>query len=121
MIATDKRSQVAALSAANLIASMPATVQERLDRSIGLPHHEDAVLAHESGNEVPRLRNLAFVGQKQPAAAEDFFKLKLIDFFGRKNLSLLNPRSRIDENLRIAHDLSLPKQISLFRRLAGLA
>src|SRR5439155_17522803 len=42
-------------------------------------HDQNRVLAHVSGKEVARLRNLALMAQEQPAAGEDLLQLLLVD------------------------------------------
>jgi hypothetical protein len=58
---------------------MAALVEECLDRAVLLAHDDDRVFAHVGVEEVARLRNLAFVREKQPAAPENALHFEFVD------------------------------------------
>src|SRR6185503_12735238 len=59
---------------------MPAHVQEAGDLAIGLPGHDDRILAHVRAEEIVRLRDLRLVAKEKPAAGKDLLQLALVDF-----------------------------------------
>src|SRR5262249_42424480 len=81
MIGTGEGSGVAGIGPAQPIAPMPADVEKGVDFALAVPHHQDRVFAHIRAEEVPRLGELAFMAQKQPAAGKDLRQLLLIDLW----------------------------------------
>src|SRR5258708_6719004 len=70
---------IAAIGAAEAIAAMAADIEEGADLAGGVSHHQHRVLAHIGRKEVTRLRNLALVAQKEPAARENPLLLLFVD------------------------------------------
>src|SRR6266568_302628 len=79
MIGTGEGDGVASIGPAQPIAPMAADVEEGVDGALAVAYHQDRVLAHRRAEEVPRLGDLAFMAQKQPAAGKDLHQLLLID------------------------------------------
>src|SRR4029450_624524 len=81
MIGTGEGSGIARIGPAQPIAPIPANLEKGVDCALAVPHHQDRVLAHRRAEEVPRLGDLAFMAQKQPAAGKDLRQLLLIDLW----------------------------------------
>src|ERR1700732_4184436 len=58
---------------------MAADVQKSADLALRVPDDQNRVLAHVSGEEVARQRDLAFMAQEEPAAGEDPLQLLLVE------------------------------------------
>jgi hypothetical protein len=59
---------------------MPAGVEEHAYPPVGAATSDYRFLAHEPGDKIARIRDLAFVPNIQPTAREDPFLLGLMDF-----------------------------------------
>src|SRR6266567_7760000 len=70
---------IAAIGAAQPVAAMAADVEKGVDLARAVAHHQHRVLAHISREEVARLRDLALVAQKEPAACENPLLLFFVD------------------------------------------
>src|SRR5687768_5228337 len=79
MIGARERAAVAGASAAEPRSTVATDVQERMHAAVAVAHHQDGVFTHVRGEEVTRVRNLAFVAEKQPDAREDPLQLRLVD------------------------------------------
>jgi hypothetical protein len=80
---------------------MPARVEEHAYLPVGAATRDHRLLAHEPGDEIARIRDLAFVPNVQPAAREDSFLLGLMDFRIGKNPRADGLAFEVDEIVRI--------------------
>src|SRR2546425_8338126 len=64
---------------AQLGAAVRAAVEQRRDRPVMLPHHDDGLAAHPGRDEAAGDGNLAFVAEVEPGTAEDQRDLPLED------------------------------------------
>src|SRR5271169_1241352 len=70
---------VTAVRAAQAVAAMAADVQEGAHLAAVVAYDQNRVFTHIGGEKVPRLRDLAFVAQEQPAAGENLLLLLFVD------------------------------------------
>ena len=68
---------IALLHVANDGAAMAAAVVQHAHLAIGMAHADDRLAPNESGEEVPRLRDLAIVADIDPGPLEDALHLQL--------------------------------------------
>ena len=85
VVGAGKRSGVAGVQAAHARAAMAAGVQKDPDFSACRPADQDRLLAHIVGNEVARIRELGFMRQIEPTAAEDSLLFVPVDLFVNKD------------------------------------
>ena len=81
---------------------MPANIQEGADHPAGVADDQHRIFAHVGREEIARLRDLAVVAQKEPAAGEDALQLLLIDLRLDKDAAADMPGAEIDQPVRIA-------------------
>lgn len=70
---------VTAVGVTHAHRAVATLVEKRFDAAVLLAHHHHGVFAHIGVKEIARFGDLAFVGQKQPAASEDAFQLQLVN------------------------------------------
>ena len=82
---------------------MTADVQEGVDLALGVAYDQDRVLTHVGAEEVPRLRDLAFVAEEQPAARKDPLQLLFVDLPLDEDASADQSVIGIDEITDVCH------------------
>src|ERR1700722_6215382 len=85
VIGAGKGGGVAVIGAAQAITTMPADVEEGVDLTRGVAHHQNRVFAHIGGEEIAGQRDLALVAQEQPAARENPLQFLLVDLWLDEN------------------------------------
>ena len=87
---------------------MAADVQEGVDLSAAVAHHQHRVLAHVGGEVIAGIGNLAVVAQEQPAAGEDTLQFLLVDVGFDENAAAYQAPLRVNQALHFGnHDLPL--------------
>ena len=79
MVVAGEGTPVAGLGQTQLVAPVGTGVEENVYPAVGTARHNDAVLTHVCGDEITRLRHLAFVSHEQPSAREDALHLQAVD------------------------------------------
>ena len=85
VVGAGKRLGVAGVQAAHTRAAMTAGVQKDSNFSACRPADQDRFLAHVVGDEIAWIRELGFVRQIEPTAAEDPLLLVPVDLFVNKD------------------------------------
>src|SRR5262245_62073066 len=108
MIRAGEAGRLAAIGPAEPIAAVAARVEQSVDRAPAIPHHQDGVFPHRSGEEVPRGGNLTVVVQEQPAAPKDLLQLLLVDRWLDEDPSADQAVLCVHQSCQVcAHDASL--------------
>src|SRR5215472_14421897 len=81
--------------AAYLHAAVPAGIQEDVDLARAVAAQDHRLLPHARDKEIPRVRDLAFVADKEPDAREEPFQLLLVDLVVDKDLAADLPRLQV--------------------------
>jgi hypothetical protein len=74
-----------------------ADVEEGVHRPAAVAHHQHRVFAHRGGDEVARLRDLAFMAQEKPAARENPLQLLFVDLRLDKDAAADEAARHIDQ------------------------
>src|SRR5438105_2605604 len=86
---------------------MAADVEEGVDLARAVAHHQHRVLTHIGRKEVTRLRDLALVAQKEPAARENPLLLLFVDLRLNKDAAADQTAIGIDQTTDIGSHVTL--------------
>jgi hypothetical protein len=86
MVRTSKKLRIALFHPAHQHPPMAARVKEHANLPIWAAAHYHRLLSHKAGNEVARVRKLAFVSDVQPTSRKNPFLLQTMDLGIGKNL-----------------------------------